>query len=95
LGGSDAGEERPVWVTWTLAVTKFAVGTAMCMVFADPLVGSVADLSRGSGIPGFFIAFVCAPLASNASELVSSLKFARGQRTRNISITFNQVGQGM
>lgn len=94
MEGSDDGEDRPPWMIWTLAVTKFVVGTAMCMVFADPLVGSVTDLSRGSGIPGFFIAFVAAPLASNASELVSSLKFAKGQRSRNISITFNQVGGG-
>jgi hypothetical protein len=31
------------------------------------------------------------PFASNASELVSSLKFASGKRRKNISLTFSQV----
>merc|ERR1712072_320568 len=42
-------------------------------------------------IPAFFISFVVTPLASNASELVSSLIFASKQRKKNISLTFCQV----
>ena len=88
---SSSELDRPAWQTLLLAVAKFLLGTVLCLGFADPLVGSMGDLSRVTGIPGFFIAFVAAPLASNASELVSSLKFALGKRSRNISVTFNQV----
>jgi Ca2+/H+ antiporter len=88
---SSCKGDRPAWQTLLLAVAKFLLGAVLCLGFADPLVGSVGDLSRATGIPGFFIAFVAAPLASNASELVSSLKFALGKRSRNISVTFNQV----
>ncbi len=46
---------------------------------------------QASGIPPFFVAFVLTPLASNASELLSSLKFAARKRRRNASLTFAQV----
>ena len=35
---------------------------------------------QASGIPPFFVAFCVTPFASNASELVSSLKFAAAKR---------------
>lgn len=40
------------------------------------------------------MAFVLTPLASNASELLSSLKFAARKRRRNASLTFAQVTVG-
>jgi len=46
---------------------------------------------QASKIPPFFVAFCVTPFASNASELVSSLKFASGKRRKNISLTFSQV----
>lgn len=84
-------EGWPTWKVAALAGAKFLLGTCICSVFSDPFVGSVADLSRATGIPAFFIAFVVAPLASNASELVSSLRFASGKKVKNISLTFHQV----
>lgn len=46
---------------------------------------------QASGIPAFFVGFVLTPLASNASELLSSLKFAGRKQQRNASLTFAQV----
>ena len=46
---------------------------------------------RTSGIPPFFVAFVVTPIASTASELVSSLLFAMKRRRRTISLTYSQV----
>lgn len=80
------------WRVAAAAAAKFVLGTAVCLAFADPFVGAVGDLSGATGIPPFFVAFVATPLASNASELVSSLKFAAGRKSRNISTTFHQVG---
>ena len=48
-------------------------------------------LVQASGIPAFFVGFVLTPLASNASELLSSLKFAGRKQQRNASLTFAQV----
>lgn len=73
------------------AVAGMAGGLAICGAFSDPLVDALSELSQASGIPAFFVAFVLTPLASNASELLSSLKFAARKRRRNASLTFAQV----
>eukprot|EP00873_Tetraselmis_striata_P007709 jgi/Tetstr1/427973/TSEL_018047.t1 len=73
------------------AVTLMVLGTALCGFFADPMVEAVKNFSTASGIPSFFVAFVVTPLASNSSELVSSLQFASKKRSKNISLTFSQV----
>jgi Ca2+/Na+ antiporter len=55
------------------------------------MVDSIGAFSRASGIPPFFVAFVVTPFASNASELLSSIIFARKRHKRNISLTFSQI----
>ncbi|CAG9462465.1 unnamed protein product [Pedinophyceae sp. YPF-701] len=90
----EEAEEIASWPKWKIclyAVAKMAFGTALCGVFADPMVAAVGGFSVATGIPRFFISFVVTPLASNASELVSSLQFATKKRTKNISLTFSQV----
>ena len=37
------------------------------------------------------MSFVITPFASNASELVSSLQFAKKKKVKNISLTYSQV----
>lgn len=73
------------------AALYMLAGAAMAAVFADPMVDSIGNFSAASRIPPFFVAFVVTPFASNASELVSSIIFAKRRRKRNISLTFSQV----
>lgn len=93
-GGSDDVEgEKPLTRGQIMkqAVGMLLVGTAACAFFSDPMVDAVTNFSRASKIPPFFVAFCVTPFASNASELVSSLKFAAAKRRKNISLTFSQV----
>jgi Ca2+/Na+ antiporter len=93
--GSDdgEGENKPLTRGQIIqkAVLYLAIGAAACAFFSDPMVDAVTHFSKASGIPPFFVAFCVTPFASNASELVSSLKFASGKRRKNISLTFSQV----
>lgn len=101
--GADEGEddeeeeEEEDMASWPkskiarIALIKLMLGTLVCAVFADPMVEAVVGFSKATGIPKFFISFVVTPLASNASELVSSLQFAKKRRQENISLTFSQV----
>ena len=73
------------------AALYMLVGAALAAAFADPMVDSIGNFSAASRIPPFFVAFVVTPFASNASELVSSIIFAKKRRKRNISLTFSQV----
>lgn len=73
------------------AGVRLALGTFIAAFFADPMVETVSGFATASKIPKFFVAFVVTPLASNASELVSSLRFAMRKKKKNISLTFSQV----
>jgi len=52
------------------------IGTILVLVFSDPMVDVLAQIGVVTGIPTFYVSFVLAPLASNASELLSSMKLA-------------------
>merc|ERR1719408_626072 len=52
------------------------VGTILVLFFSDPMVDVLAQIGKVTGVPPFYVSFVLAPLASNASELVSSMKLA-------------------
>ena len=64
-------------------------------MFADPMVGAISDFGAAVGIAPFFVAFVIAPFASNASEVVSSILFAAKKRRRTISLTYSQLYGGI
>eukprot|EP00283_Hemiselmis_rufescens_P009597 CAMPEP_0173433514 /NCGR_PEP_ID=MMETSP1357-20121228/10939_1 /TAXON_ID=77926 /ORGANISM="Hemiselmis rufescens, Strain PCC563" /LENGTH=163 /DNA_ID=CAMNT_0014398229 /DNA_START=6 /DNA_END=497 /DNA_ORIENTATION=+ len=66
-------------------------GTLLVALFSDPMVDAVASFSTATKIPAFYVSFLVTPFASNASELVSSLQFAKKKRVKNISLTYSQV----
>lgn len=46
------------------------LGTATVLLFSDPMVDVLSELGAVLGIAPFYVSFVLAPLASNASELL-------------------------
>lgn len=59
------------------AFQGMGIGTALVLVFSDPMVDCLSLLGVKLGVPAFYISFLLAPLASNAAELVSAMKIAR------------------
>jgi len=55
---------------------KMLIGTILVLIFSDPMVDVLAQIGKVTGVPPFYVSFVLAPLASNASELVASYKLA-------------------
>lgn len=49
------------------------LGTALILIFADPMVEVLGNVGQRVGVPPFYISFVLAPLASNASDLLASI----------------------
>ncbi|KAH6558872.1 hypothetical protein KP509_1Z041000 [Ceratopteris richardii] len=72
-----------------------AMGMVMVGVFAEPLVDAVTDFSHASHIPSFFVSFVLLPIASNASEAISSIIFASRKQKVHISLTYSQIYGGV
>jgi hypothetical protein len=62
---------------------------------ADHHAVTIKCTMQASHIPAFYVAFVLAPFASNASELVSSLIFASRKQKKNISLTFSQASSSL
>ena len=76
---------------WRQALGKMGAGVLIVAFFSDPLVGSLSNFSAAIAVPPFYVAFALAPFASNASEFIASLAFARKKLRKNISLTFAQV----
>merc|ERR1719159_397193 len=58
------------------SVKQMVLGTLLVLVFSNPMVDVLSEIGKKTGIPAFYVSFILAPLASNASELVSSMTLA-------------------
>merc|ERR1719162_409530 len=55
---------------------QMMTGTFLVLIFSDPMVDVLAQIGKMTGVPPFYVSFILAPLASNASELVAAMKLA-------------------
>lgn len=63
------------------------LGTIIVVIISDPMVDVLSEIGRRTNIPAFYIAFVLAPMASNASELVAAYNYAQKKTKASISIS--------
>lgn len=61
----------------------------MVLLFSDPAVDVLNEIGVRTGISSFYISFVLAPLASNASELVATYKYASKKTASSIVIALS------
>jgi Ca2+/Na+ antiporter len=67
------------------------LGTVVCTVFSDPMVDVISNVGLKLNISPFYISFVVTPLASNASEVIAGLIFAKKKTTESISLTLSTL----
>jgi Ca2+/Na+ antiporter len=67
------------------------IGTFICTVFSDPMVDVISHIGSKMNVSPFYISFVVTPLASNASEVIAGLIFARKKTTESISLTLSTL----
>lgn len=70
---------------------KMFIGTAVVLLFSDPMVDVMGALGDFIGISGFYVSFVLAPLASNASELIAALAFASKKTKDSITTSLSTL----
>lgn len=65
------------------------LGTIVVLVVSDPMVDVLSEIGHRTDIPPFYVSFVLAPLASNASELIASYSYAlkKTKKTATIAIS--------
>jgi len=86
-----AGVEESEGSTAFSACLYLLAGTVIVSVFSDPMVDVIDAFSVEAAIPSFFTAFIITPLASNASELVSSLTICKKKKRANASVSYAQL----
>eukprot|EP00929_Paragymnodinium_shiwhaense_P028856 TRINITY_DN16660_c0_g1_i1.p1 TRINITY_DN16660_c0_g1~~TRINITY_DN16660_c0_g1_i1.p1 ORF type:complete len:589 (+),score=213.84 TRINITY_DN16660_c0_g1_i1:70-1836(+) len=59
------------------AFQSMFVGSVLVLLFSDPMCDMLGLFADKIGIKKFYVSFLLAPLASNASELVSAMKLAQ------------------
>jgi len=67
------------------------IGTLMVLVFSDPMVDVLSAIGSTTGVPAFYVSFVLAPMASNASELVAAYNYALKKTSKTITISMSTL----
>merc|ERR1719240_2266355 len=70
---------------WFRASWMMLLGVTVVLVVSDPFVDVLNVWGQRLGIPGFYVSFVVAPFASNASELLSAYVYAAKKTKTSIT----------
>ena len=73
------------------AAIMLGLGTLLVIFFSDPMVSVLAEVGARTGISPFYVSFVFAPLASNASEVISTYKYALKKTSQSINISMSAL----
>jgi len=66
-------------------------GVVLVSVFSDPMVDVMQEIAVRSGVSPFYVSFVLAPLASNASEVISSQYYASKKTRKTITVSLTAL----
>lgn len=74
-----------------LAFKYLIIGTVLVVLISDPMVDVLSEVAVRIDVPKFYVSFVLAPVASNTSELFSSIYYARKKTTNSISVSLSTL----
>lgn len=89
LADLTPAEQERAMVFRSLGLMGF--GTVVVLLFSDPAVNVFTEWGNRLGISSFYVGFVLAPFASNASELLVALGYARAKTTKKITMAFESL----
>eukprot|EP00931_Biecheleriopsis_adriatica_P088660 TRINITY_DN62930_c0_g1_i1.p1 TRINITY_DN62930_c0_g1~~TRINITY_DN62930_c0_g1_i1.p1 ORF type:complete len:579 (-),score=158.07 TRINITY_DN62930_c0_g1_i1:74-1810(-) len=73
------------------SVYQMSLGTLLVLIFSDPMVDLLSEIGIRLEVSAFYIAFVLAPLASNASELVAAYNYAKKRTSKSITTSLSTL----
>ena len=73
------------------AFTMLTIGTIVVIYFSDPMVDVMQEIAVRAHLPPFYVSFVLAPLASNASEVVASMYYAQKKTRKTIAVSLSAL----
>ncbi len=104
-GGDDSGDEEeevptdlvhlsPKQQQRRIILRSFSMmlaGTAVVILFSDPIVDLLDNLAERVHVNSFYISFIFAPLISNASEVLASYAYAKRKTIRASTISVSTL----
>lgn len=66
-------------------------GALLVVLFSDPMVDVMQEIAVRAHISPFYVSFVLAPLASNASEVISSMYYASKKTGKTITVSLSTL----
>jgi len=73
------------------AFKMLAVGTIMVVYFSDPMVEVMEEIAVKANIQPFYVSFVLAPLASNSSEVLASIFYAKKKTRKTMTVSLSAL----
>ena len=66
-------------------------GAFLVVLFSDPMVDVMQEIAVRAHMSPFYVSFVLAPLASNASEVISSMYYASKKTGKTITVSLSTL----
>eukprot|EP00755_Sulcionema_specki_P013464 Sspe_Gene.54020::Locus_29838_Transcript_1_1_Confidence_1.000_Length_1849::g.54020::m.54020 len=76
---------------WKRSLLLMGLGTVLVLLFSDPMVGILNAAGERTGVSAFYISFLMAPLASNASELIAAYNYALKKTEKTFTIALSSL----
>ncbi|KAL7452391.1 hypothetical protein ACHAWC_007746 [Mediolabrus comicus] len=73
------------------AFSMLFIGTAIVLIFSDPMVEVLSEIATRVNIPPFYVSFVLAPVAANASEVIASQYYAAKKTRKTITVALTAL----
>lgn len=73
------------------AFSMLIVGTGIVLIFSDPMVEVLSEIAARCNIPPFYVSFILAPVAANASEVIASQYYASKKTRKTITVALTAL----
>lgn len=73
------------------AFITLGIGTLLVILFSDPMVDVMQEIAVRANISAFYVSFILAPLASNASEVIASQYYAAKKTRKTITVSLTAL----
>merc|ERR1712064_265530 len=73
------------------AFSQMGLGTLLVVVFSDPAVDLLARMGTLVNVSNFYVSFLLAPMASNASELVAASNYAAKKTMKSMTTSLSTL----
>lgn len=73
------------------AFSMLALGTFLVVTFSDPMVDVIGEIANRIGVNAFYVSFILVPLASNGSELLASVYYAKKKTSKTIKVALTSL----